>query len=215
MNKFTNNELIINLNSTSEVLQKTSIIKERVSLISSHMYKQHLEYMQASANTSEMFNRILNELQDVTGHLRESFASRGIPPSNIFSEIDADKSVGIMNILWHSISFTTRGNTKPQALYRKDAPPLFSGRIIALNGDFQDVALDMGDQEYPALLKCEIASLFIPADTTADAIIKIKHLGCQEFRINQVDAAREFLLKVIEIICGGGVYHECEEFYDD
>ena len=37
---------------------------------------------------------------------------------------------------------------------------------------------------------------------------KIKHIGNIEYKINQTNAAREFLLKVIEIICGGGFYHE-------
>ena len=48
----------------------------------------------------------------------------------------------------------------------------------------------------------------MPADPTVDAIIKIKHLGNAEHLINQIDAPREFLLKVVEIICGGGYYHE-------
>ena len=29
-----------------------------------------------------------------------------------------------------------------------------------------------------------------------------------EYKIQRNDCAREFLLKVIEIICGGGFYHE-------
>lgn len=38
--------------------------------------------------------------------------------------------------------------------------------------------------------------------------MKIKHLANREFYLNQVDAPREFVLKVIETICGGGFYHE-------
>ena len=41
-----------------------------------------------------------------------------------------------------------------------------------------------------------------------NAIFKIKHLSNREFFLNNQDAAREFTLKVIETICGGGVYHE-------
>jgi hypothetical protein len=188
--------------------KKNTVIKERVNLITSHMYKQYLEHVKASKNTTDMFSRMLSEMVSVGSQLSESFVQKNAPSSNIFCETDADRSVGIMNILWHSISFTTRGNTKPQALYRKGKQPLFCGRILALNGDFRDASLGLQDQEYPAILKCEIASLFVPADPTFDAIIKIKHLGNSEFLINQIDAPREFLLKVVEIICGGGYYHE-------
>jgi hypothetical protein len=207
---FLNKDLTYNFDNLEKNLTKSSVIKERVNLIASHMYKQHLEYTHAANNTTKMFNRLLNDMDDVTRYLTESFSSRGIPSSNIMCEIDADRSVGIINILWHSISFTTRGNTKPQALFREDKPPLFTGRIIALNGDFQDATLDIQDQEYPDILSCEIASLYVPADTMSDAIIKIRHLGNREYHVNQIDAPREFLLKVIEIICGGGFYHESE-----
>jgi hypothetical protein len=201
---------------SSEILRrKNSATQERVNLIASHMYKQHKEHQQASLNTTRMFDRILNDINEVTDYLRQSFSARGVEPSKIFCEIDADRSVGIINILWHSISFTTRGNTKPQALYREDQSPLFTGRILALNGDFQDASLDIQDQEYPDILRCEIASLYVPADTTSPAILKIKHLGNKEFHLNQIDASKEFLLKVIEIICGGGIYHENEPDIED
>jgi len=194
---------------------KTSAVNERVNLIVGHMYKQYKEYQEATRNTTAMFKRILAETEEITEYLRETFTARGVSPSQIFCEIDADRSVGILNILWHSISFTTRGNTKPLALYREGQPPLFTGRILALNGDFQDAALDIQDQEYPDILKCEIASLYVPADAAASAILKIKHLGNQEFPVNQVDAPKQFLLKVIEIICGGGIYHENEPESED
>jgi len=200
------------INGQKEVFSAT---KERINLITSHMYKQYKEHEQATINTQRMFERILNDIEEITQYLRESFEKRGVKQNNIFCEIDADRSVGIINILWHSISFTTRGNTRPQALYREGEQPLFTGRILALNGDFQDASLDIQDQEYPDILRCEIASLFIPSDTTSPAILKIKHLGNKEFLINQIDASKEFLLKVIEIICGGGIYHEVEPLYDE
>lgn len=203
------------ISDNSFLKDKNSAIKERVNTISTHMYKQHKEHVEAAKNTTIMFNRILNEMENITNHLRDIFSQKEIPSSQVFCEIDADRSVGIINILWHSISFTTRGNTKPQALYREGKNPLFTGRIIALNGDFQDASLDIQDQEYPDILKCEIASMYIPADSTNNAIIKIKHLGDQEFLINQIDAPKEFLLKVLEVICGGGIYHETDPDIDD
>lgn len=203
------------IDKSKEIKKKNSVLKERVNIITSHMFKQYKEHMDASENTNAMFNRVLRDIEDITELLRESFKSRGVTPSQIFYEIDADRSVGIMNILWHSISFTTRGNTKPQALFREEGEPLFTGRIIALHGDFQDASLDIQDQEYPDILKCEIASLYIPSDTITPAIMKIKHLGNKEILINQIDASREFLLRIIEIICGGGIYHENEPDFDD
>jgi len=187
---------------------KSYIVKERLDPVVAHMYKQYKEHEEATINTTRMFDRILQEIEETTEVLRNLFVQRGIPVSQIFSEIDADRSVGIINILWHSISFTTRGNTRPQALYREGNNPLFTGRILALNGDFQDASLDIQDQEYPDILSCEIASLYIPSDKITPAILKIKHIGNQEFSLNQADAPRQFLLKVIEIICGGGIYHE-------
>ncbi|OGI16994.1 MAG: hypothetical protein A2255_10005 [Candidatus Melainabacteria bacterium RIFOXYA2_FULL_32_9] len=192
-----------------EIIQnRPSAIKERLNLVASHMYKQYKEHKEATLNTTKMFYRVLRCMEEVTESLKENFTARDVPESQIFCQTDADKSVGILNILWHSISFTTRGNTKPQALYRQDNTPLFTGRILALSGDFLDASLDIQDQEYPGILSCEIASLYVPADTLTPAILKIKHLGNQEFYLNQVDAPKQFLLKVIEIICGGGIYHE-------
>ena len=36
----------------------------------------------------------------------------------------------------------------------------------------------------------------------------IRHKGNQELYISQLDAPREFLLKVIEIVCAGGEFHK-------
>ena len=187
-------------------LRKTSVIKERVSLISSHMYKQFLDHQSATENTREMFYNIWKESESVINYLKESFSSRSISSENIGNELNLDRTAFVMNILWHTITFKMRGNFKPQALQREIDAPLFSGRIIALNGDFNNKKIT--DSDYPEILEYEIASLYIPADKNKNCIIKIKHIGNREFPINHTDAPREFILKVIEIICGGGIYHE-------
>lgn len=189
--------------------------EERINIVVSHMYQQYKEYLNSTANTSRIFEQLLTEMEKTSWCIKKSIEARDISPSQVFCEIDADRSVGILNILWHSISFTTRGNTKPQALQRKEGLPLFSGRIIALNGDFQDAALGIQDQEYPDILRCEVASMYIPHDQNLPAIIKIKHLPDKEIMLEQHDAAKQFLLKTIEIICGGGIYHEEECDIDD
>lgn len=196
-----------NFSNMANDMRKDSAIKERVSLISSHMYKQFLDHQNASINTKEMFYEILKESDNVVNYLKESFASRSISAEHINSEISLDKTSFLINILWHSITFKMRGNFQPQALRRESDAPLFSGRIIAFNGNFQK-ANSISDDDYPEVLEHEIASLYIPADKTKSCIIKIKHVGDKEFPINSIDAPREFLLKVTEIICGGGTYHE-------
>ena len=115
-----------------------------------------------------------------------------------------------MNILWHKISFTTRCNFQPQVLYRENLNHLFSTRIMAIKGNYNEIMLGVKDhkEEMARLLDEEIASLFVPAETTHNAILKIRHLGGRELPLNQTDAPREFVLKVVETVCGGGFYHE-------
>lgn len=160
-------------------------------------------------NTNEMFLRMIDDLNAVVETLKQSFAARGITTQNVYLEVDNQKSVIFINILWHKISFTTRCNFQPQALFREGSAPLFSGRIIALRGNYYDLVKDADQNDtMGVLLDNEIASLFIPAEKTQNSIITIRHLANKEFYLNPMDSGREFALKVIEIICGGGVYHE-------
>lgn len=188
--------------------RKSSVIQERVGLVSTHMYKQFLDYQHANMNTNEMFLRMLDDLQTVVETLKQSFSSRGITTQNIYLETDPQKTVAIINILWHKLSFTTRCNYQPQAFFRENDAPLFSSRIIALRGSYNDLVKKSDGDEMQTLLDNEVASLFVPADKTQNTIITIRHLANREFYLNQMDSPREFALKVIEIICGGGVYHE-------
>lgn len=203
-----NNDFFYSKDNQVNTSAKSKIIKERLGIISSHMSKQLKEYEASTKNTNTIFGRMISIAEEIVLILKNSFEEKGINPNQITFWSDADKSVAILSILWHSISFTMRENIKPQALYRSDNAPLFCGRIIALNGDFQKASLDITSIEYPDILNCEIASLYIPADKNDYAIMKIKHVGNVEYKINQNDCAKEFLLKVIEIICGGGFYHE-------
>ena len=189
--------------------KKDIVIQERVELVSSHMYKQFLDYQHATVNTNEVFNRMIDCLDLVANNLKQSFSSRGVPIQNIYNEADALKTTAIINILWHKMSFTTRCNAQPQALYRKDGRHVFSNRIIAVQGNYNELIKDAQnyDEEIEILLKNEIASLYVPSDQTEKCVFKIKHSG-QEFTINQIDAPREVVLKVIEIVCGGGSYHK-------
>lgn len=190
--------------------RKSALIQERVGLVSTHMYKQFLDYQHATVNTNEIFLGMTSDLQDVIDTLKEAFASRNVTTQNIYLDIDPQKSVIIVNILWHKISFTTRCNFQPQALYRENGQHVFSGRIMAIRGNYYEIMKGVmeHDEEMVRLLDNEIASLFVPAEKNQNSIMKIKHLPNREFYLNQVDAPREFALKVVETICGGGFYHE-------
>ena len=124
-------------------------------------------------------------------------------------ESDSVKSVSVINILWNTISFTTRCNFEPQVLSRDDGRNIPSNRIMALKGNYNELmqGVKNHDEEITRLLENEIASLYIPPDETQKCIFKIKYSG-QEFTLNQTDAPREVVLKVVEIVCGSNVYHK-------
>lgn len=190
--------------------RKDSLIQERVGLVSTHMYKQFLDYQNATINTAEVFNEIIQDLKSIVETLKKSFSSRGITTQNIYVDYDTQKTIVTINILWHTISLTTRCNFEPQALYREQQSPMFCGRIMAIKGNYNDVMKGIDDKSecMKRLLDNEIASLYVPADKMQNSIFKIRHLSNREFFLNSQDSAKEFVLKVIEIVCGGGVYHE-------
>lgn len=190
--------------------RKSALIQERVGLVSAHMYKQFLDYQHANVNTNEVFSGMIDNLQIVVDNLKEAFSSRNLTTQNIYLDTDSQKSVVTVNILWHKISFTTRCNFQPQALYRDDGQYLFSNRIMAVKGNYYELMKGVADhdEEMGRLLEYETASLFVPPESTQNSIMKIKHIPKREFYLNKTDAPREFVLKVIETICGGGFYHE-------
>lgn len=185
-------------------------IQQKVDMLASHMQKQLKEHEAAMQNTRQVFECLLQDLDNFVECFEAAFEERvnELNPPRIQHQTDPDRSVGILHILWHSISFTTRGNTKPLALNRPGRPPLFTGRIIAMNGDFLDTRSNLHSANFNELLHHEIASLYVPADPSAPAVMSIKHLAGEELYFHQADAPRRFLLKVVEIICGGGFFHE-------
>ena len=196
-----------NFNSFESAMNQSSVMKERMSLISSHMYKQFLEYQQSNVNTSVLFDKMAENMAQTVAYLKQSFSDRGIPSDNIYYKYDKNYHIAVLNILWHPITFFSNMKDTPKALPREKDVPLVSGRIIAIKGLLPELTNGYNDEIEQKLLKMEVASLFIPADKNAKAIIKIPHLGSQEREINQMEAPKEFLLRVIELICGGGNYH--------
>ncbi len=197
-------------NNSETSFRKSTLIQERIGLVSTHMYKQFLEYQHATLNSTEIFAEMIENLKAIADSMKQSFASRGITAENIFVEHNKDKSVVVINILWHTISLTTHCNYEPQALFREGNAPMFSGRIMAINGNYNELmeGAKTRHEMMERLLEKEVASLFVPADKAQNSIFKIRHLSNREFFLNSSDASREFVLKVIETICGGGLYHE-------
>ena len=127
--------------------KKDIVIQERVELVASHMYKQFLDYQHATVNTNNIFTRMIDCLNLVADNLKQSFSSRGVTTQNIYAESDALKSTVVMNILWQKISFTTRCNAQPQALHRIDGRHIYSNRIIAVRGNYNELVKDAKNHE--------------------------------------------------------------------
>ncbi|MBR1617570.1 hypothetical protein IJ670_05395 [bacterium] len=190
--------------------QQSSVVQQRAGLVAVYMYKQFIEFHQATVNTNDAFFRILENLSEVIEFLKQSLNVRNVPVQNVKATVDNSKTLAIVNILWHNITFTSRFNISPKALSQKNGTPLFCGRIFAINGDFTKLINETDDYEkqFDIALNNEIASLYIPAEKTGGAIMTIRHKDNQEIYVSQVDAPREFLLKVIEIVCAGGEFHK-------
>lgn len=200
-----------NFNNSETSFRKSALIQERIGLVSAHMYKQFLDYQHANMNAAGIFAEMVDNLKAISESLKQAFSSRGVTTENIFVKQDIDKGIVVINILWHTITLTTVCNFEPQALYREGNEPMFSARIMAINGDFYELTKGLTSRSdiMKVLLDKEIASLYVPPDKSQNSIFKIRHLGAnREFFLNSVDASREFVLKVVETVCGGGLLHE-------
>ncbi len=191
-------------------VRKSSVVQERAGLVAVYMYKQFLDFQRSSQLTQEMFIKMLDNMRSVVEYLKQSFKIRNIPTQNVFFEVDNTQTLAFVNILWHKITFTSRFNISPKALPQEGRAPLFCGRIFALNGSYNTImeGKEDYDSQMKALLDNEIASLYVPAEKTQSCIMTIRHKDNQEFLISPIDASREFLLKVIELVCAGGEFHD-------
>ncbi len=183
-------------------------LAKRIGLLAGHMTHQSSLHERAMENTKAIFADLLNDLEVVCSSFKSNFKSRDMETHRIYSEVDPDCSLGVLNILWHCLSFTSRGNHKPLAMVRAGKDPLFTGRILAIRGDFHDLAHSYETFDFTDLLPFELASLYIPPDPLAPAIIRIPHLGGEEELIHQASAGRVFLMKTVEMVCAGGFLHE-------
>lgn len=196
-------------NFDSNNFDRNSMIKQRVSEVTAYMYKQFCDYQHINENTSEIFANMANVTKEVVDQLKQSFASRGVATENIWVKFDTKVPAIIINVFWLQYSFTMRCNFKPQALFREGSSSLYSGRIMAVKGDYFDAVANAKnpDAEMAGLLDKELASLYVPANKMESAIIKARY-GSKEIPLNQTDAGREFVLKITESIVTDTMYHE-------
>ncbi len=196
-------------NFDSNNFDRNSMIKQRVSEVTAYMYKQFCDYQHINENTSEIFANMANVAKEVVEQLKQSFASRGVATENIWVKFDTKVPAIIINVFWLQYSFTMRCNFKPQALFREGSSSLYSGRIMAVKGDYFVAVANAKtpDAEMACLLDKELASLYVPANKMENAIIKARY-GSKEIPLNQTDAGREFVLKITESIVTDTMYHE-------
>lgn len=196
-------------NFDSNNFDRNSMIKQRVSEVTAYMYKQFCDYQHINENTSEIFANMANVAKEVVEQLKQSFASRGVATENIWVKFDTKIPAIIINVFWLQYSFTMRCNFKPQALFREGSTSLYSGRIMAVKGDYFVAVANAKtpDAEMACLLDKELASLYVPANKMENAIIKARY-GSKEIPLNQTDAGREFVLKITESIVTDTMYHE-------
>ena len=72
-----------NFNNMETSFRKSTLIQERIGLVSTHMYKQFLDYQHATMNTTEIFAEMIDNLKATADSLKQSFAARGVTTENI------------------------------------------------------------------------------------------------------------------------------------
>ena len=78
-----------NFDNLETTMRKSSVIQERMGLVSGHMYKQFLEYQQSSTNTLILFDKMVENMALTVDYLKQSFSMRGIPTENIYYKTNA------------------------------------------------------------------------------------------------------------------------------
>jgi hypothetical protein len=181
--------------------------RQQIDFLAAHLFHQIKAHESAQKRTAVMFEQLLRQLEEVVVTFRQSFLNRHLANGQVYACIDADRSIGILNLLWHTVSFTMRNNIKPMAMPRKGRDPMFSGRIVAFLGDYHETVTAFQSQEYRDLMEDELASLFVPASPEQPAVMRFRHSRTELF-FHQAEAPQQFLLTLLEALCSGGYYHE-------
>ncbi|MBQ2644953.1 hypothetical protein IJG14_05205 [bacterium] len=191
---------------------QTSVEMERINDVAAHMLSQYSDYINSRKNASDIMESIYNKMEYVTEYFRQTFSARGISVDSIYCKRDETIQSVLMSVLWKKIGFTLILNDKPLALHRQDGKKVICYRILATKEDCTKIIRENPDNYTSKLLDAEIASLYIPANKNDFCEMRVRHLSNEIHSINQQQASKEFLLKVLEYTCGGGSLHIEREF---
>lgn len=193
--------------------------------LSQHLHTQHQEYLAIQKQTHQVFNQLLDKLNEVSLLLANQFAleqsNTGVNQAKqqIHCHVDPDRSIGILNVLWHSICFFQRGNIRPMAIQPAGVShPILMGRIIASLGDYGSDYLHQSmfdvsgnSNAHPTWLEHEVASLFVPASMNQPFYIATVSTFGKPPKWHSVDfafALEHFTSLVLESVIQGGTLHE-------
>ncbi|MBX2861716.1 MAG: hypothetical protein KTR14_10825 [Vampirovibrio sp.] len=183
-------------------------MKSRINDVAGFLVRRQQQHDRALKNTQRIFDGLLDDLHPVCNFFKEAMQGSGLPEQRIYADMDPDRSIGILNLCWHTLSFMARGNHLPMAVDRPNREPLFTGRIVAISSDFADGSQQLHSGDFHDVLQHEVASLYVPAASDEPVIMRIPHLGGEDLQFEPREAARQFLLKTVEMVCSGGAFHE-------
>ena len=190
--------------------RQSSVDQERMSIVASHMYEQYNNYQNANLIAAGIFDSIYENMKILTDYFRQTFSARGIPSDDIYcSRDDVTKSL-LLSILWHKIGFTMIFNDKPQVLENTvNGQRTIYSRIVATKGDCIKIINENPDLLTEKIRNMEVASLYVPAKRSMSCELRTIHLinEIHPVQISIENANKEFLIKVIEYVCGGGYVH--------
>ena len=109
-------------------VQKTSVVQQRAGLVAVYMYKQFIEFHQATLNTNDMFSKVLENLGIVLDYLKQSLNIRNVPVQNVkkdnikivFTPLHGTASVHLADLLKEEGYKKSIELSKEYGLYRQD-----------------------------------------------------------------------------------------------
>ena len=190
--------------------RQSSVDQERMSIVASHMYEQYNNYQNANLLAGEILDSIYENMKITTEYFRQTFTARGISSDDIYCLKDDETKSLLLSILWHKIGFTMIFNDKPQVLEDNvSRQRTICSRIVATKGDCIKVIKENPDTLVEKIRNIEVASLYVPSNKSMPCELRTIHLinEIRPISISIENAHKEFLLKVIEYVCGGGYVH--------
>lgn len=192
--------------------RQSSVALERINDVASHMFSQYTDYRNAGANADVILEEIYQNMKSVSEYFKQTFSARGVSVENIRCERDSSTQSIVLSVLWQKIGFTLATNTKPLYIAQRGGKRMLCYRIVAIKGDCSKIIKNNPENYIDKLLEDEVASLYIPASKSDACEMRVRFLSNDIYTLSHQQAAKEFFLKVVEYICGGGNKHPEKEF---